>query len=137
MARDEADLTEESVLQQIETRRWQLKKKLSGDSVFRGVTVLFAFSVLAILLVMVAGMCWESLPAFAKFGWRFVTGRDWDAVQGSFGALPFIWGSVISSIFALLLATPLSVGTAIFITEIAPKKVGGVIASLGASRCHT
>jgi phosphate transport system permease protein len=130
MAHDEVGLTEESVLQEIETRRWELKKRFSGDSVFRGITVLFAFSVLAILLVMVAGMCKESIPAFAKFGWRFVTGRDWDAVQGSFGALPFIWGSVISSIFALLLATPLSVGTAIFITEIAPKKVGGLVASL-------
>lgn len=130
MIHDEAGLTEESVLHEIETRGWQLKKRLSGDSAFRWITVLFAFSVLAILLVMVAGMCRESMPAFVKFNWRFVTGRDWDAVQGSFGALPFIWGSLISSIFALLLATPLSVGTAIFITEIAPKKIGGVVASL-------
>jgi phosphate transport system permease protein len=130
MAHDEADLTEKSVLPQIETRRWELKKRLSGDTVFKGITILFAFSVLAILLVMVVEMCKESLPAFEKFGARFVIGRDWDAVQGSFGALPFIWGSVISSVFALLLATPLSVGTAIFITEIAPKKVGGVVASL-------
>jgi len=130
MAHEKVGMTEESVLQHIETRRWKLKKRFSGDSVFRGVTVLFAFSVLAILLVMVAGMCRESLPAFSKFGWRFITGREWDAVQGSFGALPFIWGSVISSIFALLLATPLSVGTAIFITEILPKKVGGVVSSL-------
>jgi len=130
MAHDKTDLREESVLQQIEPRTWVLKKRLSGDGVFRGITVLFAFSVLAILLMMVAGMWKESLPAFSKFGWRFITGRDWDAVQGSFGALAFIWGSVISSIFALLLATPLSVGTAIFITEIAPKKVGGVVASL-------
>ena len=130
MAHDESGLTEESVHKATKTHGWGIKKRLSGDSVFRGVTVLFAFSVLAILLVMVAGMCKESLPAFVKFGWRFVSGRDWDAVQGSFGALTFIWGSVISSIFALLLATPLSVGTAIFIAEIAPKKVGGVIASL-------
>jgi phosphate transport system permease protein len=130
MLNDKAGLAEESVLQEIDTRRWVLKKRLSGDSIFKGITILFAFSILAILLLMVVEMCKESLPAIEKFGLRFITGRDWDAVQGSFGALAFIWGSVISSIFALLLATPLSVGTAIFITEIAPKKVGGVVASL-------
>ena len=58
-----------------------------------------------------------------KFGWSFISGRDWDAVQGSFGALPYIWGSVVSSVLALLLATPLSVATAILITEVAPKRV--------------
>ncbi|HTP66561.1 MAG TPA: phosphate ABC transporter permease subunit PstC [Geobacteraceae bacterium] len=105
-------------------------KRFSGDPLFRGLTVMFAFSVLAILLLMVAGMCRESLPAFAKFGWRFIGGREWDAVQGNFGALPFVWGSIISSIFALLLATPLSIGTAVFITEIVPYRLGAVIASL-------
>ncbi len=105
-------------------------KRLSGDPLFRGITVLFAFSVLAILLLMLAGMCHESMPAFSRFGWRFITSREWDAVQGNFGALPFIWGTVISSIFALLLATPLSVGTAIFITEILPHRLGTVVASL-------
>ncbi len=103
---------------------------LSGDTVFKGITVFFAFCVLAILLLMMAEMCQESMLAFARFGWGFFTGREWDAVQGNFGALPFIWGSVISSIFALLLATPLSVGTALFITEIAPCRIGAVIASL-------
>jgi phosphate transport system permease protein len=130
MAHDETDLTEESVFRQSETRKWEFKKKLSGDSAFKGVTVLFAFSVLAILLLMVAGMFKESLPSLHKFGWKFFSGREWDAVQGSFGALPFIWGSVISSVLALLLATPLSVGTAIFITEIAPRRFGAVVASL-------
>jgi phosphate transport system permease protein len=113
-----------------ETHRWKIEKRLSGDFVFKGITVVFAFSILAILLLMVVEMTRESLPALAKFGWRFVSGRDWDAVQGSFGALSFIWGSVVSSILALLLATPLSVGTAVFITEIAPKRLGGVVAAL-------
>ncbi|HEY6873842.1 MAG TPA: phosphate ABC transporter permease subunit PstC [Geobacteraceae bacterium] len=107
-----------------------MEKGVSGDFIFKGVTVLFAFSILAILLLMVVEMARESLPAIGTFGWRFVIGRDWDAVQGNFGALSYIWGSVVSSILALLLATPLSVGTAIFITEIAPKKAGGLIASL-------
>ena len=109
-----------------ESVKWNIEKRLSGDFVFKGLTVLFAFSILAILLLMVVEMTRESLPTMGTFGWRFITGRDWDAVQGSFGALPYIWGSVVSSLLALLLATPLSVGAALFITEMAPKKLGGI-----------
>ncbi|HEY6839509.1 MAG TPA: phosphate ABC transporter permease subunit PstC [Geobacteraceae bacterium] len=103
---------------------------MNGDLFFKGVTIVFAFAILAILLLMLVEMTGQSLPAIKEFGWKFVTGRDWDAVQGSFGALPYIWGSVVSSLLALLLATPLSVGAAIFITEVAPSRVGGVIAAL-------
>ncbi|HLO26475.1 MAG TPA: phosphate ABC transporter permease subunit PstC [Geobacteraceae bacterium] len=113
-----------------ESVKWNIEKRLSGDFVFKGLTVLFAFSVLAILLLMVVEMTRESLPTMGTFGWGFITGRDWDAVQGSFGALPYIWGSVVSSLLALLLATPLSVGAALFITEVAPKKLGGTVAAL-------
>lgn len=113
-----------------ESHHWKIEKKVSGDYLFKGVTVLFAFSILLILIVMIAGMVAESLPALRTFGWNFIRTSDWDAVQGNFGALTFIWGSVVSSLLAILLATPLSVGTAIFITEIAPRKVGGVIAAL-------
>jgi phosphate transport system permease protein len=130
MIDDDVELAEESVLRENETTGWEIKKSLSGDNIFKWMTFIFAFSVLAILLLMVAEMVQESLLSIDKFGWGFIAGRDWDAVQGSFGALSFIWGSVISSILALLLATPLSVGTAVFITEILPKKVGGVVASL-------
>jgi phosphate transport system permease protein len=93
-------------------------------------TVLLALSILLILLVMIIGMVRESLPALQAFGWKFVTSSEWDAVQGKFGALPYVWGSVVSSLLALLLATPLSVGAAIFITEIVPRKTGSVIAAL-------
>jgi phosphate transport system permease protein len=104
--------------------------KKYGDSIFRAITLLFALSILIILLVMTAEMVSESLPSLRKFGWGFITGSDWDAVQGSFAALPYLYGSVVSSILAILLATPLSVGTALFMTELAPHKVGAVTASL-------
>jgi len=110
--------------------RWKIEKGRSGDVIFKGITVLFAFFILLILLLMVVEMALESLPAIRKFGGSFISGRDWDAVQGSFGALPYIWGSVVSSMLALLLATPLSIGAAVFITEIVPKRVGGVIIAL-------
>jgi len=130
MIDEEVELAEDPVLEEYETTGWEIKKRFSGDNVFKGMTFLFAFSVLAILLLMVFEMVQESLLSIDKFGWGFISGRDWDAVLESFGALPFIWGSVITSILALLLATPLSVGTALFITEIAPKKAGAVVASL-------
>ncbi|WP_298438600.1 phosphate ABC transporter permease subunit PstC [Geobacter sp.] len=111
-------------------RRLKPERGVSGDFIFKGVTVLFAFSILVIIAIMVVEMVDQSLPTIRKFGWSFVKGQEWDPVQGSFGALPYIWGSVVSSILALLLATPLSVGTAIFVTEIAPKKFGAVVAAL-------
>jgi phosphate transport system permease protein len=102
----------------------------NGDGLFRVITLLFACSIMVILLIMTSEMVFESLPSLRKFGLGFITGSDWDAVQGSFAALPYLYGSVVSSILAIGLATPLSVGTALFITELAPHKVGVVTASL-------
>jgi phosphate transport system permease protein len=79
---------------------------------------------------MILQMTRESLPSLAKFGWSFLSGSNWDAVQGEFASLPYLYGSVVSSVLAILVATPLSVATALFITEIAPHKIGGLIASL-------
>ena len=105
-------------------------KKLNGDLVFRYLTTFFAFSILAILALMLFEMTGESMPSIKAFGWKFVKSNDWDAVQEVFGALPYLYGSVVSSVLALLLATPLSIGVALFITEIAPKRWGGIIAPL-------
>lgn len=121
----EAGLTARS-----EATGWKKKKVVNGDFIFKGVTVLFAFSIILILLLMIYEMTSQSLPAIRKFGWHFIPNGQWDAVAEEFGALPFIYGSVVSSILALLLATPLSVGAAIFLTEITPKKLGGAISSL-------
>ena len=105
-------------------------KKLNGDLVFRYLTTFFALSILAILALMLFEMTGESMASIEAFGWKFVTSSDWDAVQEVFGALPYLYGSVVSSVLALLLATPLSIGAALFITEIAPKRWGAVIAPL-------
>ena len=105
-------------------------KKLNGDLVFKAITTLFAFSILIILALMLVEMTIESMPSIRKFGWQFIVGSEWDAVQGIFGALPYLYGSVVSSVLALLLATPLSIGAAIFITEICPKRWGVFIAPL-------
>jgi phosphate transport system permease protein len=56
-----------------------------------------------------------------EFGWQFFWGRNWDPVMGEFGALPFIYGTVVSSLLALVIAIPLAVGSAVFITEMCPR----------------
>jgi phosphate transport system permease protein len=103
---------------------------IKGDTIFQWFTLLLACSIIVILVIMTTEMVKESLPAIHRFGWKFITGSTWDAVQGEFGSLPYLYGSIVSSILAILLATPLSIGTALFITELAPRKIGAVTASL-------
>lgn len=110
--------------------RWSIKRGLNGDFVFKTVTVLFAFSILAILALMAVEMFKQSLPSLFTSGWAFVVGTQWDAVNSRFGALPYIHGSVVSSVLSLALATPLSIATALFITEVANRRIGSLIAAL-------
>ncbi|UFS71280.1 phosphate ABC transporter permease subunit PstC [Geomonas sp. RF6] len=109
-------------------RRGNSRRTLNGDTIFRWITTFFACSILVILLLMVLEMGSQSLPALEKFGVGFLTGTNWDAVEGTFGALPYLYGSVVSSVLALLLATPLSIGAALFLTEICNKRWGAVVA---------
>jgi phosphate transport system permease protein len=109
---------------------WSRRSGADGDRMFKWLTFSFAAAVLLILGLMILEMTKESLPSIAKSGMSFLTGGNWDAVQGEFASLTFLYGSVVSSILAILLATPLSVATALFITEVAPKKIGTIAASL-------
>ncbi len=91
-----------------------------GDRFFRLLAGAMAASVLLIMGGMVAAMVRAGLPAIRAFGLGFFVGSTWDPVQGVFGALPFVYGTVVSSVFALLLAVPLALGVAIFLAELAP-----------------
>jgi len=77
-----------------------------------------------LLLMIVAGigvqLYRESALSIAKFGWSFWTTENWDPVSGEFGALPFIWGTMYSSILALVISTPIALGVAVFTSELAP-----------------
>jgi phosphate transport system permease protein len=68
----------------------------------------------------VLALALKSLPAIRAFGWRFLVTSTWDPVAGSFGALPFVYGTLVSSALALLIAVPLSLGAAIYLAELAP-----------------
>ena len=88
-----------------------------GDFIFENITRFFAFIILALVVVMVFEMTRQSMDSIKKFGWGFIISTDWDPVHDKFGALPFIFGTLFSSFLALIIALPLSVGIAIFLSE--------------------
>lgn len=90
-----------------------------GNGVFFGVCLLAGISVLVTLLAVIAQLVVESHPSIRAFGIGFLTSSTWDPVAEEFGALPFIYGTLVSSVLSLLLAVPLSIGAAIFLVEIA------------------
>ena len=92
-----------------------------GDFIFENITRFFAFILLSLVLIMLYEMFSKSLPSIQKFGWSFITSESWDPVHDDFGALPFIFGTLYSSLIALVIALPLSVGIAIFLSEFSPK----------------
>lgn len=91
------------------------------DRIFEGFSAFFAFAVLALAALLFAVMLRESLPAIRKFGAMFLLSQEWDPVDGKFGALPFLYGTAVTSFLAVLMAVPLSVGAAIFINDFAPR----------------
>jgi phosphate transport system permease protein len=98
-----------------------------GDRLFQLVTAGAAWLVLILLGGAAASMAWGGRLAFETFGWSFLTGKDWDAVAGSFGALVPIYGTLVTSILALAIAVPVSIGIALFLTDIAPRWLRGPI----------
>jgi phosphate transport system permease protein len=84
----------------------------------------FAASMIVILIVFVGlELYWGSRLSIAKFGVGFLFSSEWDPVTDKYGALPFIFGTLVSSLLALLIAVPLGVSTALFLTELAPYKL--------------
>ena len=94
-----------------------------GDLGFRAATGAFAVLVVGIVAAIGAVLIAESWLSIQKFGLGFWTTSTWDPVVGDFGALPFIWGTLYSSILALLIATPVALGIAIFIAELCPARL--------------
>ncbi|MGI8543687.1 MAG: phosphate ABC transporter permease subunit PstC [Aridibacter sp.] len=101
-----------------------------GDKVFRTILVIFASTIIVIVVAMIAMMVWNSLPTIKEFGLGFLTGSEWQPASNIFGALPFIYGTIVSSIIALIIAVPLSLGIAVFLVEQAPKRIATPIAFL-------
>jgi phosphate transport system permease protein len=101
-----------------------------GDHAFRLILCIAALGVLGLVAVMVVAMTRAALPSLKAFGWRFLVTSTWDPVAETFGALPFVYGTVVSSMLALLLAVPLGLGAAISLAEFAPLRICPPIAFL-------
>ena len=91
-----------------------------GDSVYRWMTTAFALCIPVLLILIAVGVGEAAWPAFRTFGLGFLTSSDWDPPHNVFGAAPAIYGTIVSSIVALVIATPLALGVAIFLSEFAP-----------------
>jgi phosphate transport system permease protein len=91
-----------------------------GDDVFQWLTLLMAFSVFVLIALIGFELFNGARPSLQKFGWHFLVSSSWDPVNDVFGALPYIFGTLVSSVIALLIAVPLSIATAVFLTELAP-----------------
>jgi phosphate transport system permease protein len=92
-----------------------------ADPRFGLVTAGAAWLVLILLGAAAASMAWGGRLAFETFGWKFIASSDWDAVAGNFGALVPIYGTIVTSLLALLVAVPVSIGIALFLTDVAPR----------------
>ncbi|HLQ56280.1 MAG TPA: phosphate ABC transporter permease subunit PstC [Streptosporangiaceae bacterium] len=99
------------------------KRAPSGDTFFRFGAACCASIVLILLAGMLVRTTWAAMPAFRHSGIGFVTGNDWNPNVGHFGGLSFIYGTLLSSIIALVLAVPVSVLIAVFLSEVAPPRI--------------
>jgi phosphate transport system permease protein len=101
-----------------------------GDRIFRAILFIAAAVILIIVAAMIAMMISYSMPTIREFGFGFLAGRVWNPAMGSYGALPFIYGTIVSSVLALVISVPVSIGIAIFLTEQAPTRLSRPIAFL-------
>jgi len=101
-----------------------------GDRLYqaavRGAVLVFVVVVLGIAALLV----YAARPSLAAFGWRFLVTADWDPVAEHFGALPFVYGTLVSALLGMLIAVPLGVGCAIYLAELAPSWVRPPVAFL-------
>jgi phosphate transport system permease protein len=123
-------------------RRFLLSRGNSAiaDGGFKALMILCALSIFGIVVLIATELTLRSNLAWAKFGFRFFFSADvdpvtklpmyWDPVNGHFSALPFIYGTLVSSLMALVMAVPLAIGVAVFLTEMCPRALRSALAFL-------
>jgi phosphate transport system permease protein len=104
-----------------------LSKLREGDEIARVVTFLFASTVVLVTILLVLELWHGSSLARHKFGFAFFVTSVWDPIAGDFGALPFIYGTLVTAFVSLAIAVPLGIGAAIFLAELAPQKVSDTL----------
>ncbi len=101
-----------------------------GDQVAHIITLIFAATILLITSLLVYELWVNSSLSRSKFGLLFFWTRVWDPVSGDFGAAPFIYGTLVTSVVSLAIAVPLGLAAAIFLAELAPRRLSDRIAFL-------
>ena len=95
----------------------------AADNVFSALMLVCAFSIFAIVLFILSILIARSQLSIHQFGFKFFTRSAWDPVSGDFGAFPFIFGTLATSFLALLMAVPLALGVAVFLSELCPERL--------------
>jgi phosphate transport system permease protein len=101
-------------------RRLRVHETAIGDRIYEIVTTACALVIPALVLAIAIAIFSGAWPAFSKLGFSIVTSSDWDVQAGKFGAGPAIFGTLVSSALALIIATPLAIGVAVFLSEFSP-----------------
>jgi phosphate transport system permease protein len=117
-----------TILPESRTAEQSLEGSRAGDRLFKGVLVLAALAVPVLMAFLVYELYTGARPAIVRYGLGFIAGSTWDPVAEEFGAFPLIVGTLLSSFLALLIAVPLSLGVAIYLTEFAPRVIRQPIA---------
>ena len=118
-----------------ESLSMNLRQQLSptgnlGDAIFRIAVFTIALSLVLIVAAMIVALAAHSTLSIRQFGFGFLSNREWDPVKGKFGALAFIYGTIVSSLISLIISVPVSLGIAIFLVEQAPHFLSRPIAFL-------
>jgi phosphate transport system permease protein len=108
---------------EIKDSRWKpfrTRPVNAGDAAFRFASFAFGLAIIGLILLIVIELTAGAWPAITTFGASFLTSTTWDPVNSQFGALPMIYGTVVSSLLALIIAVPISIGGAVYLAEYAP-----------------
>jgi phosphate transport system permease protein len=119
--------TPAAVLRPSKTRS---KRLIGGDELAKAFTLFFAALIVIVTVALVWQLWADSSPAKGKFGFHFLSSRLWNPVTDEYGALPFIYGTVLTSFLALLISVPLGVGAAIYLSELAAPKLSNTLTFL-------
>jgi phosphate transport system permease protein len=101
-----------------------------GDGLLYGLTGAAALTAFGLVILLAYELVKQAWPAISKFGLGFITSRAWDPVTSNFGALDFVYGTALTSFLAILLAAPLAIAIALFLSELAPRGVRGIVGTL-------
>jgi len=102
----------------------------SGDQIARLIVSLAAATIFLLTAIVFGELVMQSSQSRHQFGWRFLVTSTWDPVAGDFGALPFIYGTVLTSALALVIAVPQGVASAVFLAELAPRRLSDALTFL-------